>query len=123
MQRAHSGAALRHPALITALPGGEMAVSRMGAGDFWAGLLAALAPQHFEVQHLVARHRPGRATALAMRWRAQTLHNGDGRYGPASGRPVELLGITHAEIEQGQVVREWLLIDDVATWMQVLLPR
>ena len=116
-------AALRHPALITALPGGEMALSRVGAGDFWAGLLGALAPQHFEVQHLVARHRPGRATALAMRWRAQTLHTGDGRYGSASGRPVELLGITHAEIEQGQVVREWLLIDDVATWMQVLLPR
>jgi predicted ester cyclase len=30
------------------------------------------------------------------------------------------MGITHAEFENGQVVREWHLIDDVAIWMQVL---
>ena len=36
------------------------------------------------------------------------------------GRPVEILGISHAEFEAGQLVREWVLIDDVAVWMQVL---
>ncbi len=106
--------------VISALPGGEAACGRAAAAGFWAGLLAALQPQTWQAEHLVANHRPGRATAVAMRWRAQTLHQGGGRYGQASGRPVEILGISHAEFEAGQLVREWVLIDDVAVWMQIL---
>ena len=107
-------------AVISALPGGEMACGRAAVGSFWAGLLAALHPQTWQVEHLVARHQPGRASAVAMRWRAQTLHTGPGRYGAASGKPVEVLGICHAEFEAGRLLREWVLIDDVAVWMQVL---
>jgi hypothetical protein len=29
----------------------------------------------------------------------------------------------HAEFAQGRVLREWVLIDDVALWMQVLVPQ
>ncbi len=114
--------ALLDPMVIAALPGGESAVERGALGRFWAGLRQALPARSYEVEHLVANPRPGRATALAMRWRARTEHTGPGRYGTPSGRPVELLGICHAEVEHGRVVREWVLIDDVATWMQVLAP-
>lgn len=115
--------ALLDDAVISALPGGDMACGRAAVAGFWAGLLAALQPQSWQVEHLVANHRPGRATAVAMRWRAHTVHGGDGRYGPASGRAVEVLGISHAEFENGRLLREWLLIDDVAVWMQVLQAR
>jgi predicted ester cyclase len=37
-----------------------------------------------------------------------------------TGKPVELLGINHAEIVNGKILREWVLLDDVALWMQVL---
>ena len=107
---------------ITALPGGETANGIQALGRFWAGLSGALSLQGLEIEHLVANPRPQRATALAMRWRAHTLHTGAGRYGQPSGRPVELLGISHAELEDGMVVREWVLIDDVAVWMQLLQP-
>jgi hypothetical protein len=33
------------------------------------------------------------------------------------------MGIVHAELVQGRVLREWVLIDDVAIWMQVLTPQ
>jgi hypothetical protein len=33
------------------------------------------------------------------------------------------MGIVHAELVQGRVLREWVLIDDVALWMQVLVPQ
>jgi hypothetical protein len=33
------------------------------------------------------------------------------------------MGILHAELVQGRVLREWVLIDDVALWMQVLVPQ
>lgn len=115
--------ALLDDAVISALPGGEMACGRPAVARYWAGLLTALAPQSWQVEHLAANHRPGRATAVAMRWRAQTLHTGGGRYGPASGRPVEVLGISHAEFQAGRLLREWVLIDDVALWMQVLQAR
>ena len=29
------------------------------------------------------------------------------------------MGINHAELVDAKVVREWVLIDDVALWMQV----
>jgi predicted ester cyclase len=109
-----------HAAAITALPGAQMAVGIPAIQQFWSGLCGALSLQNLVIEHLVAQTRPGRATALAMRWRAQTVHTQDGRYGPASGRRVEVLGISHAECENGLVVREWVLIDDVALWMQVL---
>ena len=111
------------PAVITAIPGGEMRVGWGALAGFWAELGSALQAQQIEIEHLVAQERPGRATALAMRWRAHTVHAGDGRYGLATGRPVEVLGISHAEIVAGHVVREWHLIDDVAVWMQVLTPN
>lgn len=118
-----SALAATHAAVvITALPGAEVAVGLGALQGFWQGLRSALPARRFEVEHLVAVPRAGRATALAMRWRVQARHDGPGRYGAPSGRPVEILGISHAEVVQGQVQREWVLIDDVALWMQILQP-
>jgi predicted ester cyclase len=106
--------------IITALPAASMAVGPDARARFWADLLQALPAPRVEIEHLVSVPRPGRATAVALRWRWRALHEGDGRYGPPTGRPVEVLGITHLELEAGQIVREWVLIDEVANWMQVL---
>ena len=108
---------------IAALPCGLAAAGLLAIQDFWRGMTGALTDARFQVEHLVANPRQGRATALAMRWRVQARHSGAGRYGQATGRQVEVMGISHAEIEAGLVVREWHLIDDVAVWMQLLDPR
>ncbi len=117
LQRTHA------PDAIASLPGGEAAVGLVAIEAFWQGMSGALSQAAFKLEHLVANRRTGRATAVAARWRVQCRHRGAGRYGPATGRPIEVMGISHAELEQGRVVREWLLIDDVAIWMQVLEPR
>ena len=90
--------------------------------DFWRRLFGALAVQSFTVEHLALQRGDGRADRIAMRWRAQAWHRADGAYGAATGKPVELMGINHAEIWRGRVLREWVLLDDVALWMQVLAP-
>ncbi|NBO76425.1 MAG: hypothetical protein EBV28_05330 [Betaproteobacteria bacterium] len=110
-------------AVITCLPAAQVAVGPAARAAFWSGLLRALPRPAVEIEHLVGVPRPGRATAVAMRWRYRAQHEGAGRYGAPTGRAVEVLGITHLEIEGGQIVREWVLIDDVANWMQVLSPR
>jgi predicted ester cyclase len=118
--------ALRHTHagdVMAALPGGEMAVGLDAIQAFWRGMTEALAATGIQIEHLVANERPGRATAVAARWRVQARHAGDGRYGRATGRAVEVLGISHADLEAGRIVREWHLIDDVAIWMQLLDPR
>jgi predicted ester cyclase len=108
---------------IAALPGGQAAAGLPAIHTFWRGMTEALACDSFSLEHLVANPRAGRATAIASRWRVQARHTGAGRYGAATGRPLEVMGISHAEVEGGRVVREWHLIDDVAVWMQVLEPR
>jgi predicted ester cyclase len=108
------------PATVCALPGGEARVGLNALQTYWAAWREAFTDTQFQIEHLVANERPGRATAVAARWRVQALHNGGGRYGVATGRPVEIMGISHAEFEAGHVLREWALIDDIAVWMQVL---
>lgn len=117
---AGNGGALQAENVIATLPGGEVAVGVPALEAFWSGLTHALRCDAPTIEHLVLNDRPGRASPLAMRWRAQARHEGEGRYGQATGHAVEVMGITHAEFEGGQVVREWHLIDDVAIWMQVL---
>jgi predicted ester cyclase len=116
--------------VISALPGGETRVGVAGAAglaNFWQSLRGAFPQAQFTVEHLAANPRPlgesGSKTAVAMRWRVQAQHTGGTRYGAPTGRAVEVLGICHAEFENGRVQREWVLIDDVALWMQVLTPR
>lgn len=106
--------------VIAALPGGQAAVGVAALQRFWRGLTGALRADSVAIEHLVRNPRPGRADAVAMRWRVQARHEGEGRYGKPGGGPVEVLGISHAELEGERVVREWHLIDDVALWMQVL---
>ena len=77
--------------------------------------LVATASRQAATQWLDLHHSVGRSL--------QARHAGEGRYGRATGRAVEVLGISHAELEGGRIVREWHLIDDVAIWMQLLDPR
>lgn len=105
---------------------GPRACTRFGreeVGEFWRQLFAALSVRSFEVEHLAWQRNDGRADRVALRWRAQTLHAGDGLFGHASGKPVEVMGINHAEFRRGMVLREWVLVDEVALWMQILAPQ
>lgn len=93
-------------------------------GGYWHSLFAALEVERFTVEHLVLNQGGGRPDRIALRWRAQTRHTNhgadDGLFGVASGRAVEIMGINHVELAAGKVLREWVLVDDVALWMQVL---
>ena len=97
----------------------------MGVGDaeaFWFGLTAAFAGATLHIDSLAERIDPGRTPRVAMRWRLVGQHTGGGRYGAPTQRPVEVLGITHAEVDHrsGRILREWVLLDEVALWMQLL---
>ena len=111
-------------------PGETTSYGHAGIGAFWRSVFDALQVQQYSLEHLALQSdvaRSGRPDRVAMRFRARTLHAPQAvaatRYGAGSGRPVEVLGIVHAEFVGGRVVREWVLIDDVAIWMQILSPQ
>jgi predicted ester cyclase len=103
-------------------PSGFTGMGVADAESFWFGLTAAFAGATLHIDSLAERIDPGRTPRVAMRWRLVGRHVGGGRYGAATQRPVEVLGITHAEVDHcaGRILREWVLLDDVATWMQLL---
>lgn len=106
-----------------AIPGGDVL---WGVGElqaWWTGWVSALPGATFEVEHLAEVRRPERSPAVAMRWRVRGVHAGWGRWGRPSGRPVEIMGISHAEFDGGRMVREWIVADEVAIWMQILEPQ
>ena len=108
-------------------PGEVCSYGRVAVERFWTGLFAALPMTNFQIEHLALQSdaaSTGRPDRVALRFRANTVHSpinsNANRYGKPSDKPVELLGIVHAEFYLGRVIREWVLIDDVAIWMQIL---
>ena len=101
-------------------PGGETRYGQDDVSAYWRELFGALEVQSFDLEHLAMQQGGGRADRVAFRWRAKALHNGAGCFGNPSGKLVEIMGINHVEFFNGRVLREWVLIDDIALWMQVL---
>ena len=80
---------------------------------------AAFPGGRYRLHHYLDLEEPGMPRRVALRWSLETRHQGTGRFGPASGAEVVLLGITHAEIVRGQVLREWHLLDEIAIHAQI----
>ena len=61
----------------------------------------------------------GPYTDIALRWSMTARHTQAGRYGPASGREVYLLAVTHLRTSYGQIVEEWTIFDELALHRQI----
>ena len=111
-------------------PGESTCYGRAEIVGFWQSLFGALRVERFDIEHLAIQRdmqTTGRNDRIALRFRAKTAHSPRpeciSSYGNASNRSVGVLGIVHAEFIQGRVIREWVLIDEVAIWMQILTPQ
>lgn len=107
-------------------PGGATALSWAGADAFWMGLRAAFPSATFRVHHAMGRDDPTMPARAAIRWSLDGRHDGHGAFGPPTGAPVHVMGMTHAEfgalgIEEPRLRREWTLYDETAIWKQILL--
>jgi predicted ester cyclase len=87
--------------------------------SFWAEFLARLSGARFKVEHLIEEATADGEVRVAMRWRVKALSTGNDSFGVA-GKPMEIMGISHSQWKNGLIVREWILIDEVALAMQLL---
>ena len=102
--------------------------SQYGVGQvnlYWHSVFGALTLHDIKIDHSAHMRsdepgKGGRPARTATRWIISATHSGDGRFGAASGKEIHIMGINHVEWLNGKVLREWVLIDEVAIWMQVL---
>ncbi len=94
---------------------------------FYASIARSISASSYKIEsiaYMPASSNLGRAPRVALRWRLNGEHCGEGRYTADARNSLDILGISHAEFvkigKEWAVAREWVLIDDVAVWMQVL---
>lgn len=104
-----------------ALPGGVEAHGWGDADRFWMGLRAAFPSAAFRIHHRIGRDDPRMPPRAALRWSLTGRHDGWGAFGPPSGAPVHVMGISHAEFGPQGLRREWVVFDEIAIWKQILL--
>jgi predicted ester cyclase len=109
-----------HPAISVAAPSGETVVGHAGVEGLLFDYLSSFPGARFETEHLILREDAGRPARVALRWSLTGEHRGRGRFGEPTGKPIYIMGINHAEIRDGQVTAEWVLIDEIAVWKQIL---
>ena len=103
-----------------AIPGGE---TRYGHGDidrFYLSYLASFPDAAFTLHSATVNRDPGRPLRIALRWSLEATHSGFGHFGEPTGAPVHVMGFSHAEIVDGQVRYEWVVMDEVAIYKQII---
>ncbi len=102
-------------------PGGRTIHGWDETSRFWADLRSALPDAVFEVHHQIGRADANMAPRAALRWSLTGTHNGPGAFGPPTGAPVHVMGISHAEFGPRGLHREFVLFDEVAVHKQIML--
>jgi predicted ester cyclase len=100
-------------------PAGQICYGQARTGDIFSSIMASIPNGHFEPHHVIVRQQPEKAIRVALRWSYCGTHGGHGRYGPPTGYPLALLGISHFELRDGRIVNEWLVVDETAIYAQV----
>jgi predicted ester cyclase len=100
-------------------PNGHLSYGRARSGNWLSTTLASIPDGRFEPYHIIVRQQPERPVRVALRWSYCGTHSGTGRYGEPSGVPVALLGTSHFELRNGQIVNEWLVLDETAVHAQI----
>ena len=100
-------------------PEGKVIYGRDQLIEFLTGYTKSFLKGSFRVHHWIVNEEEGKNTRIAMRWSFSAEHTGLGSFGKPTGAPVVIMAMTHAEMQEGLVVREYNAIDDISLWMQI----
>lgn len=109
-----------HHAASVRGPGGIEWTGRDGAARFWESLATAVEGPAFKVEDLFCCDNE-RGRNVAMRWSVTGRCSGKGILdGGDTGKDVYIMGLSHARFVDGRIDVEWVVLDEVAAWKQVL---
>ena len=109
-----------HPAASVFGPGHSIFTGEQEIGSFLSGYRASFADSETQLHHLVVRRDANEPVRISLRWSLLTWHDGYGKFGAPTRKPVCISGISHLELRDGVIMREYLGIDELAIWTQLL---
>ncbi|KFC82447.1 nuclear transport factor 2 family protein [Buttiauxella agrestis] len=110
---------LYHPAATLHGPGHVLCTGEQDIGGFLSGYRASFADSETHLHHLVVRRDANEPVRLSLRWSLLTWHDGYGKFGTPTRRPVSITGISQLELRDGLIIREYLGVDELAIWSQI----
>ena len=103
-------------------PGNKIGHGREDIIKFWKTLKSTLSDMKFSVEHIGYLEEADKNPKASIRWFLEGNHSKDTEeLGEKSNKNIFIMGINHAEIIDGNVIREWVLFDEVAIWKQILM--
>lgn len=109
-------------AMASTMPGGVTVTGLHAFKKHWQTWQQSLTLRHLHVEHLATHLKAQQPLVVSVRWRAQVQHTGPGLFGDPTEKEISILAIQHLEWVAGRIRRQWLLIDELALWMQLLRP-
>jgi hypothetical protein len=101
-------------------PGGDLCYGHADIDRFYLGYLASFPDAELAIHSAFVNHDPGQPPRVAVRWALRGSHTGFGHFGPPTGAPVYVMGLSHLHIVGGRVRQEWMVTDEVAIWKQII---
>ena len=103
-------------------PGNKIGHGREDIEKFWKSLKEAFSNFNFSIEHIGYLEEEGKNPKASIRWFLNANHsNKTSDFGKATNKNIFIMGINHAEIIDKNVIREWVLFDEVAIWKQILM--
>ena len=103
-------------------PGNRIGHGREDIVKFWSLIKEALSNIKFSIEHIGYLEEPNKNYKASIRWFLEGVHSNDtSEFGEATNKNIFIMGINHAEITNENVIREWVLFDEVAIWKQILM--
>jgi len=109
-----------HAGCAVTVPGGSVRNGHDDFDRFVVGYLASLPDARLTIHDAAVLREAEAPARVALRWSLDGTHSGWGTFGAPTGKPLHLMGITHAQVTGGRIVAEWLLVDEVAVWTQII---
>ena len=93
-----------------------------GRGNYQSFVLSVLAmfpdfAMYIDDLYWMGNDREG--YVVSVRWSMVGTHRGHGVYGPPTGRPVYMWGITQHAIEDGRISEEWMMFNEFEVMQQI----
>jgi len=101
-------------------PGARVIYGSEQLVEFLKGYTDSFPNGSYRVHHWILNEESGKNDRIALRWSYTADHSGSGTFGKPTGAPVVIMAMTHAELQEGLVVREYHAIDEVSIWMQII---
>ncbi|MCS3844635.1 ester cyclase [Microbacterium sp. AK031] len=109
-----------HRDLVLQTVGNRVVIRPEGYRRALLRLLESFPGGHFEIRDIQTNYDVRYAgLRVAVTWKFVGDYNGVPNYGPLTGKPVDLLGISQFTLHQGAIVKEVRIWDDIALRAQI----